>query len=254
MFRTKSKPRQIACLFTVLLAFSTIVMARAHAEDDDDAADAGNRLIVMADINHDGVPDLVEALPPTSESDGRGILQVTLGRSGSGFLPPASMPVLDSKPRAIAAADFNRDGIPDVIVGDDDGRLMLFLSDGTGTLTPAGDLAHFDSVVSVAVADFNRDGIPDIVVSDWRASVVTVLLGTANSSYKQGWTFPMRMPGTSPHVMAADFNGDGIPDLAVIYDSDDGDTYDVKTGNGDGGFTDAPKLSLVRDPNSHCAT
>lgn len=254
MFRRKSKPRQIACIFTAILAFSTTIAARALADDDDDAADANNRLIVMADFNHDNIPDIVEAVPPTSESSGHGLLQISLGRSSGGFQPPISMPVLDSKPRAIATADFNHDGIPDVVVGDDDGRLMLFLGDTSGNLTPAGDIAHFDSIVSVAVADFNRDGIPDVVVSDWRASVVTVLLGTANGSYKQGWTFPLRMPGTSPHVVAADFNGDGIPDLAVIYDSDDGDTYDVKTGNGDGGFTDAPKLSLVRDPNSHCAT
>ena len=46
----------------------------------------------------------------------------------------------------------------------------------------------------------------------------------------------------------------GIPDLAVVYDDDDGDTYDVMLGNGSGAFTFAPSLSLARDPNSHCVT
>jgi hypothetical protein len=62
------------------------------------------------------------------------------------------------------------------------------------------------------------------------------------------------MPGTSPHLAAADFNGDGIPDLAVVYDDDEGATFDVLLGSGKGAFTLSPRLSLVRDPNSHCVT
>ena len=152
------------------------------------------------------------------------------------------------------AADFNRDGIQDVVVGDDDGSLRLFLGDGTGNLTPAGDVGHLDSVVSIAVADFNRDGIPDMAVSDWRGSMVTVLLGAGNGSFQRGWSFPLRMPGTVPRITAADFNGDGIPDLAVVYGDDGGYTFDVMLNNGKAAFTKAPDLSFAKDPNAHCPT
>jgi hypothetical protein len=121
-------------------------------------------------------------------------------------------------------------------------------------MVPAGEVAHLDSVVSIAVADFNHDGLPDLAVTDWRASSVTVLLGAGNGSFRRVWSFPLRMPGTTPHVAVADFNGDGILDLALVYDDDDGDMFEVMLGGGNGFFTDAPALSFVKDPNAHCPT
>ena len=43
-------------------------------------------------------------------------------------------------------------------------------------------------------------------------------------------------------------------DLAVTYGDDDGYTFEVMLGDGNGTFTFAPKLSFVKDPNAHCAT
>ena len=79
-------------------------------------------------------------------------------------------------------------------------------------------------------------------------SLVTVLLGVG----KAAWAFALRMRGTKPHIATADFNGDRVPGLAVIYEQDDGDTSDVILGNGNGTFTISPERGLVRDPNSHC--
>ena len=45
----------------------------------------------------------------------------------------------------------------------------------------------------------------------------------------------------------------GALDLAVVYDNDDEDTYDVMLGDGKGHFVPAPTLGLVRDANAHCA-
>ncbi len=83
---------------------------------------------------------------------------------------------------------------------------------------------------------------------------MTVLLGAGDGSFHRVWSFPLRMPGTTPHVAVADFNGDGILDLAVVYDDDDGDMFEVMLGSGNGFFTDAPALSFVKDPNAHCPT
>jgi hypothetical protein len=229
----------------------TAVAAGAASDDDDDDAPP---LMVMADFNRDGIADIAEIGVPGGAHSGAGVLTVSLGQAGGTFKETASIAALGHTPRSIVAGDFNRDGIPDVIVGDDDGSLKLFLGDGTGKLAAAGDAARLDSVVSIAVADFNRDGIPDMVVSDWRKSAVTVLLGVGDGTFRIEVSFPLRMAGTTPHVSVADFNGDGIPDVAITYDDDDGYTYEVLLGNGKGFFTLAPNLSVIKDANAHCVT
>lgn len=243
--------RTVTAIFVVVFAFlPASAWARSAASGDD--PDEGSNLTVMADFNGDGIADLAEAIAP--DGSGTGVLKVSLGQADGTFQQMESDAVLGHAPRAMVTADFNQDGIPDVIVGDDDGSLRLFLGDGKGNLVPAGTVAHLDSVVSIAVADFNHDGIPDIAVSDWRRSAVAVFLGTGKGSFEGGWPLPLRMPGTVPHISAADFNGDGNPDLVVVY-GDNGDyTFDVFVGNGKGAFTKAPNLSFVKDPNAHCPT
>lgn len=236
------------------VAMVTVALALAPsgllAQDDDD--DAVHPLMAAADFNRDGFTDIVEASLP--DGNGAGILTVLLGQADGKFKEIASEAVLGRAPKAIVAGDFNHDGFEDAIVGDDDGSLKLFLGDGTGKLVPAGEVARVGSVVSIAVADFNHDGIPDIAVSDWLGSSVVVFLGAGNGRFDRLWSFPLRMPGVSARVATGDFNGDGIPDLAIVYGDDAGYTYKVMVGDGKGGFTDAPKLSFFKDPNAHCPT
>jgi hypothetical protein len=223
----------------------------SKSEPEDDEAPP---LRVTADFNCDGISDMAEVTLPTKGHSGGAFLTVSLGQADGTLRQAASRPALGPHPRAIASGDFNQDGIPDLIAGDDDGALMLFLGDGTGNMVPAGEVAHLSSAVSIVVADFNHDGIPDVAVTDWRASSVSILLGAGKGSLRRAWSFPLRMGGTSPHLAVADFNGDGIPDLAVVYDSDEEDTFDVMLGNGNGTFNEAPNLGLTRDANAHCVT
>lgn len=222
--------------------------------DADDADEEAAQLTVWADFNHDGITDRAQVDLPDGESPGAAHLTISLGQADGSFKQVASGLALGHHPTDIVVGDFNQDGIPDLLVGDDDGTLTLFLGDGTGRMVSAGVVAQLSSVVSIAVGDFNHDGILDVAVTDWRASSLTILLGNGKGALRHAESFPLRVAGTTPHVTVADFNGDGIPDLAVVYDDDEGDTYDVLLGNGSGGFTFAPSLSLARDPNSHCVT
>jgi FG-GAP-like repeat len=227
----------------------------ALEESSKDPQGEASPLMVISDFNRDGIADIAKVALHAKDPSETNRLTVLLGQTNGNFKKMAPEPALGRAPRAMIASDFNKDGNTDLIVGDDEGTLTLFFGDGTGNFNPGDKTIHLDSVASIAVADFNKDGVLDLAVSDWRASSVTVLLGIGNGSFPRMWSFPLRMRGTSPHIAAADFNGDGVPDLAVVYDDEDGDdTFDVMLGNGNGTFTIAPDRGFVRDPNSHCNT
>src|SRR5204863_23530 len=77
-----------------------------------------------------------------------------------------------TNPMSVAVRDFNGDGVPDLVVGNDGtisrdgGTLSILLGNGDGTFQAAQSYAiatYYESVWSVAVGDFNGDGIQDLV-------------------------------------------------------------------------------------------
>jgi hypothetical protein len=253
MIRASKTPSAMAIVFAVGMALPAIATAAGTpgslSEDDREGAPA---LIVMADLNLDGIVDMVEVTSPHGDRSGPRSLTVLLGRGDGTFRQAISRPTLGRDPRSVVVGDFNSDGFPDVIIGDGDGSMIELLGDGTGNLAPAGDIAHLGSVVSIAVGDFDRDGILDLAVSDSLANTVTVFLGAGDGSFRSTWKFRLPMQGKEFHLVSADFNGDGIPDLVVIHE--DEDSFEVMIGNGNGTFTYAPSLSHLKDPNAHCVT
>ncbi len=242
----------ILVALAVVLPAATRAWAAGAGNDTDSEDEQSAALIAMADFNRDGLADIAEIVKPAENQAGPSTLQLLFGLKSGGFRHDARSTALKGVPRALAAGDFNGDGNPDLLVGDADGVVIELLGDGKGHLVSAGEIAHVDSAVSIAVGDFNRDGIPDIAISDFGSNTVSILLGSGHGAFRPAWSFVLPMRGNVYYLAAADFNGDGVSDLAITGDEEG--MFVVMLGNGNGTFTYAPNLSHIRDPNSYCPT
>ncbi len=93
------------------------------------------------------------------------------------------------------------------------------------------------SPTGIATGDFNGDGIPDLATSNSTSGNVTVLLGNGLGGFAPAPGSPIAVGNGPQSVAVADFNGDGIADLAVANRLDS--TVTILLGNGAGGFTPA---------------
>jgi hypothetical protein len=113
----------------------------------------------------------------------------------------------------------------------------------SGALSPApgspfGIWANGQAVVT---ADFNMDGIPDIATANGKANNVTLLLGDGKGGFANAAGSPFAAGTGAFSLVAADLNGDGFPDLAVV----DSSGLTVLLGNGQGGFPVTSTIPLA---------
>ncbi|HEV2425326.1 MAG TPA: FG-GAP-like repeat-containing protein [Terriglobia bacterium] len=137
-------------------------------------------------------------------------------------------------PIAVAVADFNGNGKPDLAVTDfGNGKVSILLGNGDGTFQTAVSYGAGSRPISVAIGDFNGDGILDLAIANNVSSgTVSILLGNGDGTFKQGGAYSA---ASSPRSVAAgDFNGDGKLDLAVANQTSN--NVSILIGNGDGTF------------------
>ena len=150
-------------------------------------AGAQPQAVRIADVNGDGLPDLVVANygPGTDGSGMAGVSLLLQNASSPGtFLAPASYQTpfgaLD-----VAVGDLNGDGRPDLVVAslepDFSGAVSVLLQNPApaqaGTFAAATVYPGMGQPLSVAIGDLNGDGHPDIAVADGTSA--TVLLQNA---------------------------------------------------------------------------
>ena len=145
----------------------------------------GGQGITTADLNDDGLPDLVVPSPGSKQA------AVFLNQGGGAF-GAATLLTAGNDPFSAAVGDFNQDGNLDIVVpnafGVDgaNGDFGIYLGDGTGAFEAAqfftagtDGAAQPNHPRSVAVGDFNGDGLPDILLASDLVDQATVVLNTS---------------------------------------------------------------------------
>jgi len=201
---------------------------------------AGNTpfAVAVGDFNNDGNADL--AITNLNGSN----VSIFFGKGDGTFQTQATF-VTGTEPNAIAVGDFNNDGNADLAVTSQNGNTVtVYLNNGAGgfsaSTTTAFALPYNPS--GIVVGDFNGDGYLDVAVTDmWIPPAplgdgvdLTVLLGEGNGNFIQASGSPIDVGRLPAGAAVGDFNGDGVPDIAVAS-ANDNVAY-VLIGNGDGTF------------------
>ncbi len=180
--------------------------------------------LAMGDFNGDGKLDLVSS----NYQEQTAAVLLNNGSASGGFLAPVSYVI--SRGRStdfLVVTDFNNDGIPDIlggvgsasiIAGNSTNAIDVLMGNGDGTFTAPPIVPVGSTPLAFAVAgDFNGDGKMDVAAMSQRTSTIYFYAGRGDGTFAApvstalGTNFQNAIGG-----IAADFNGDGVADLAIL--------------------------------------
>ena len=201
--------RDVSICFALFLGCQPLLGQLAFLRKDIPVGDRPST-VVVGDFNGDSRPDLA-----VNSFSG---LSIFLNTGGGSFARPittpgAIHPMFGPEPsQYTVAADFNRDGRLDLagIVEPRTARLLLGRGDGTFVTREVGPAAFI-----AGTGDFNGDRIPDLVTLEVdeasREQSWVILLGNGEGYFQRG----ARIEWATGGLRVADFNRDGLSDLAV---------------------------------------
>jgi hypothetical protein len=214
---------------------------------------SGATSVAVADVNGDGKLDLIVATGLSTAGE----VGVLFGNGDGTFQTEATYGSGGLSALAVAVADVNNDGHPDVVVANQcvdstctTSNVGVLLNVGAGifgTVTTLDSGGFFPDWVDIV--DVNGDGKPDLVVANSSNSIandiggnVGVLLGNGDGTFQTATHYLSGGFGAAS-VAVADVDGDGKLDLVVANCSatsgsctGGGGTVGVLLGNGDGTF------------------
>lgn len=140
--------------------------------------------------------------------------------------------------------DLNLDGRPDALFAatgfyGGQGELYAAINDGSGHFT-YNSLFSSPGYNGITSADLNGDGIPDIATSSspisspnsggaTGPSIVNIYTGSKSGTFTaaQSWSIGNTTTAIGD-IVAADFNGDGLPDLATLVIDESNSAYNTQ--------------------------
>jgi hypothetical protein len=222
--------------------------------------DSGGQLawiVVAADINGDGKPDLLSVNADSNGPDGT--VGIRLGNGDGTFRRLVAYDAGGADTTGIGVGDLNGDRTADLVLASGSCQCLgVLLGLGDGTFKPVTTYARGGReavsgpglMVPVMIADINGDGKPDLIVvnqtdTNYGDGTVGVLLGNGDGTFQTVRTYDTGGFGAFWGILS-DVNGDGRPDLLVLNCSPRGSsdcshnaTIGVLVGNADGSFRNA---------------
>jgi FG-GAP-like repeat len=203
-----------------------------------------NTLAVLAGLSQGGFANPSELQTPdaalavrVADFQGDGMLglavltengvSIYLGTGSGGFAAPVTY-VAGANPTGLTVADILGNGIPDLLVGDAFGDLLVLINNGNGTFKP---YRNTDQQIELAVGNLTGTGTDDIVYADQGLDRVVVQYGRGQADVVGDQSTGILDPGA---VKLADLTGNGIPDLIVANSG--GNNILIYPGLGNGQF------------------
>ena len=209
----------------------TLLLGKGNGTFDVASFAAGGDSLAVGDFNGDGFVDVVAADPAD--------LQVSVLLNNRNRTLDAPRAFLFSDSPSYAIGDFDRDGNLDVAVDQNTGFGILF-GNGHGQFSKFSKYPFPGGAGPEVAADFNHDGKLDLAlyVTVNQSGAVAIVLGNGNGTFQKPTIYTDF--NVNGKIVAGDFNGDHIPDLAVATPQAIG----IFFGNGDGTFRVAGQLSV----------
>jgi hypothetical protein len=160
------------------------------------------RYMETVDLDGDGRLDLVVA-----ESGSTSVATVLSTATG---LETAGVTGGSGNSRCLAAADFDGDGLGDVVIG----HLVTFLrGNGDGTLAAGVANGPFAQRDAIAHADLDADGDLDLVIGNSSQNLVEVYLGAGDGTFALATNIPVG--GWCRGIATGDIDQDGRTDFVA---------------------------------------
>lgn len=178
--------------------------------------------VISADFDGDGNADLAVA------NSGSNDITILFG-DGTGDFPSSATYPVGTTPYSLTSGDFDGDGFIDIAVANlNSGNVSILIGDGAGTFVPTSPAVFpaGNSPASIVAADFYFDEVDEfdvpivkdeLAVADSRSNTVSILSLKKNldSTYTMTTANQYTVGSTPLALVTGDFNGDGMPDIAV---------------------------------------
>ena len=197
----------------------------------------------ILDYNDDGIPDLAVMVT------GSNTLLLYPGNGDGSFGTPLSLAV-GFQPEDAAVADLDGDGLPDLVLTDINGkRIAVYHATAKGVFGAPKFIATVHYPEFLELVPDAASGRVDIVASEDEIVSVGGWIETFTAGGSGSFSstlYPFR--AQSMDMVAADFNGDGVPDLVVMQPYDD--SVSVLLGQGAGVYGAAMTYRTGYSPTS----